>query len=74
MLKSLFLQDVQSQRGDSCSTTVEDLEWGPDVHPEMWKSLTSSAGTDLRLDLQMTWWQSRLEAVITWDWCLNADE
>ena len=30
-----------------------DLEWGPDVHPEMWKSSTSSAGTDLRLDLQM---------------------
>ena len=25
-----------------------------DVHPEMWKSLTSSAGNDLRLDLQMT--------------------
>ena len=26
-----------------------------DVHPEMWKSLTSSFGTDLRLDLQQ-WW------------------
>ena len=40
--------------GDSCRTNVEDLELGPDMHPEMWKSSTSSAGTDLRLDLQ-TW-------------------
>ena len=33
--KGPFLQDVQSQSGDSCRMTVEDLEWGPDVHPEM---------------------------------------
>ena len=57
----------------SCRTTILDLEWGPDVHPEMWKSSTSSAGTDLRLDLQ-TWWQLRLEAVVAWDWCSKADE
>ena len=38
----------QTQSGDSCRTTVEDLEWGPDVHPEMWKSSTSSAGTDAK--------------------------
>ena len=43
------------------------------MHPDMWKSSTSSAGTDLRLDLQ-TWWQSRLEAVVAWDWCSKADE
>ena len=47
--------------------------WGPDMHPEMWKSSTISAGTDLRLDLQ-TWFESRLEAVVTWDWCSKADE
>ena len=41
---------VQSPSGDSCRTTVLDLEWGPDVHPDMWKSKTSSAGTDLKLD------------------------
>ena len=42
------------------------------MHPEMWKSPTSSAGTDLRLDLQ-TWQQSRLEAAVAWDWCSKAD-
>ena len=30
--------------------TVLDLEWDPDVHPDMWKSSTSSARTDLKLD------------------------
>ena len=27
---------VQSQSGNSCKTAVLDLEWGPDVHTEMW--------------------------------------
>ena len=40
---------VQSQSEDSCRMTVLDLEWGPDIHPEMWKSSTSSAKTDLKL-------------------------
>ena len=53
--RSPFLQGFQSQSGDSCRTTVLDLEWGPDVHPEMWKSSTLSAEIDLRLDLQK-WW------------------
>ena len=43
--------------------TVLDLEWGPDVHPENWKSLTSSAGTDLKLDVQQWWWQQQLVVV-----------
>ena len=29
--------------------------WDPDMHPEMWKSSTSSSRTDLKLDLQQ-WW------------------
>ena len=49
--KSLPPIGVQSQSGDSCRRTLLDLEWGPDVHPEMWKSKTSSAGIDLKLDL-----------------------
>ena len=53
--KSLSPPGVQSQSGDSCRMTVLDLEWGPDVHPEMSKSSTSSVGTDLRLDLQQRW-------------------
>ena len=32
--------------------TVLDLEWNPDMRPEMRKSSTSSAGTDLKLDPQ----------------------
>ena len=54
---SLAPPGVLFQSGGSCKTTVLDLEWGPDVHPEMWKLLTSSAGTDLKLDLQQWWWQ-----------------
>ena len=38
-------------------TTVLDLEWGPDMHQVKWNSSTSSAGTDLNLDLQQWWWQ-----------------
>ena len=50
--KSLSPLGVQSQNEDSCRMTVLDLEWGPDVHPEMWKSKVSCAGIDLKLDLQ----------------------
>ena len=52
--------------------TVLDLEWGPDMHPEMWKSKTLSTGTDLKLDPQQ-WWR-QLQAVITCDWCSKDDE
>ena len=33
------------------------------MHPKNWKSSTSSAGTDLKLDLQQWWWQQQLVGV-----------
>ena len=30
------------------------------MHPRNWKSSTSSAGTDLKLDLQHWWWRQHL--------------
>ena len=53
--KKISLLQVFNLRVDTCRKTVLDLEWGPNVHPEMWKSSTSTAGTDLTLDLQQ-WW------------------
>ena len=43
--------------------TVLDLQWGNGVHPEMWKSSTSSSGTDLKLDTQHWWWRQQLVVV-----------
>ena len=48
---------------DSCRMTVLDLEQNPVVHPRNWKSLSSSAGTDLKLDLQQWWWGQQLVGV-----------